>query len=157
LIIISGISKHPLNWLGTGIGAFFSIVIADVWKTTAFVAIILLAGLQAIPNELYSQAQIDGASFSQRFFLISLPLLKPILIVALLFRTIDALRVFDIIYVLTNGGPGGATTSLSIYGYKYFLMGDWGYGSAVSVVLFAIAFGLSIVYVQLSRWSSEII
>jgi multiple sugar transport system permease protein len=156
LIINSGLSNVPLNWLGTEIGAFFSIVIADVWKTTPFVLIIILAGLQAIPDDLYKQAQVDGTTFFHRFYLITLPLLKPVLVVALLFRTIDALRVFDIIYVLTNGGPGGATTSLSIYGYKYFLSGDWGYGSAVSVVLFLIAFGLSIIYVRLGKWGSVV-
>ncbi|MGA1790304.1 MAG: carbohydrate ABC transporter permease [bacterium] len=156
LIIRSGLSNVPLNWLGTEMGAFFSIVIADVWKTTPFVLIIILAGLQAIPDELYKQAQVDGTTFLHRFYLITLPLLKPVLVVALLFRTIDALRVFDIIYVLTNGGPGGATSSLSIYGYKFFLSGDWGYGSAVSVALFLIAFGLSIIYVRLGDWGSVV-
>ena len=157
LILHLRLTRSPINWLGTEIGAFFSIVIADVWKTTAFVVIILLAGLQAIPEELYSQAQVDGANLFQRFYMITLPLLKPVLIVALLFRTIDALRVFDMIYVLTNGGPGGATTSLSIFGYKYFLLGDWGYGCTISVVLFIIAFSLSVVYVKLGRWRYEVI
>ena len=74
------------------------------------------------------------------------------LIVALLFRTIDALRVFDLIYVLTHGGPGGTTTSLSLYSYKYFLAADFGYGSAISMVLFAMAFGLSVAYLKLGRF-----
>ena len=157
LILHLGFSKSPINWLGKEMGAFFSIVVADVWKTTAFVVIILLAGLQAIPDELYSQAQVDGANFFQRFYLVTMPLLKPVLIVALLFRTIDALRVFDIIYVLTNGGPGGATTSLSIYGYKYFLVGDWGYGCTISVLLFIMAFILSVMYVKLGKWRYEVV
>jgi multiple sugar transport system permease protein len=149
-----GIANQPINWLGTSIGAFFSLVIADAWKTTPFVAIILLAGLQIIPDELYRQAKVDRANFLQRFYKITLPLLKPVIIVALLFRTIDALRIFDLIYVLTHGGPGGATTSLSLHAYKYFLIGDFGYGSAVSAMLFVIAFGLSILYVKLGRFST---
>ncbi len=150
------ISDGPINWLGTNVGAFFSLVISDAWKTTPFVAIILLAGLQAIPEELYHQAQVDRANLVQRFTRVTLPLLKGVLLVALLFRTIDALRVFDLIYVLTHGGPGGSTTSLSLYGYKYFLLGDFGYGSSVSVFLFFIAFGLSIIYIKLGRFSEKV-
>ncbi len=147
-----GIATQPVNWLGSDVSAFFSLVLSDVWKTTPFAAIILLAGLSAIPQELYRQAKVDGANFIQRFFRITLPLLKPVLLVTLLFRTIDALRIFDLIYVLTKGGPGGATTSLSLYGYKYFLASDFGYGSAVSVVLFVIAFALSLLYLRLGRF-----
>lgn len=148
-----GISDQPINWLGTETGAFIALIVADAWKTTPFIAIILLTGLSAIPNDLYLQAQIDGAGIFLRFTRITLPLLKPAIVVALIFRTIDALRIFDLIYVLTGGGPGGATTSLSLHGYKYFLLGDFGYGSAVSVVLFVMAFVLSIAYVKFSRFS----
>jgi len=149
-------SAEPVNWLGSEAGAFIALILADTWKTTPFVAIILLAGLSAIPDDLYSQAQVDGARIHQRFVKITLPLLKPTLIVALIFRTIDALRIFDIIYVLTHGGPGGNTTSLSLYGYKYFLLSDFGYGSAVSVVLFLMALTLSIAYMRLGRFGEEI-
>jgi len=152
-----GISTTPINWLGSDVGAFFALVISDTWKTTPFVAIILLAGLQAIPQELYAQAQVDQANLWQRFYKITLPLLKPIIIVALLFRTIDALRIFDLIYVLTGGGPGGATTSVSLYAYKYFLTGDFGYGSCVSTVLFVIAFLLSILYIKIGQFYKSII
>jgi multiple sugar transport system permease protein len=151
-----GIVDAPVNWLGSPPGAFLSLVAADAWKTIPFAAIILLAGLSGIPEELYRQARVDGANTLQRFFRITLPLLRPVLLVALLFRTIDALRIFDVIYVLTGGGPGGATTSLSLYGYEYFLAGDFGYGSAVSVVLFLIAFSLAILYVRLSGYQKEI-
>ncbi len=140
-----------VNWLGSYSGAFFSLVLADVWRTTPFVAIILLAGLQTVPETLYKQAKIDGANIFQRFFKITLPSIKPIIIVALLFRTIDALRVFDIIYVITGGGPGGATNSLSLYSYRYFLLGDFGYGSAISIMLFVFAFLISFAYIKLSR------
>lgn len=151
-----GVVEQPVNWLGSAPGAFFAVVAADAWKTTPFVTVIFLAGLSAIPGELYRQAQVDGANMVQRFFRITLPLLRPVLLVALLFRTIDALRIFDVIYVLTGGGPGGATTSLSLYGYDYFLAGDFGYGSAVSVALFAIAFSLALFYVRLSGYRKEI-
>jgi multiple sugar transport system permease protein len=151
-----GIVDAPVNWLGSPPGAFLSLVAADAWKTIPFAAIILLAGLSGIPEELYRQARVDGANTLQRFFRITLPLLRPVLLVALLFRTIDVLRIFDVIYVLTGGGPGGATTSLSLYGYEYFLAGDFGYGSAVSVVLFLIAFSLAILYVRLSGYQKEI-
>jgi multiple sugar transport system permease protein len=116
------------------------------------VAIILLAGLQSIPPDLYAQGRIDGADRRQRFVKITMPLLKPFLVIALLFRNIDSLRIFDLVYVLTHGGPGGATTSISLYAYKYYIAGDFGYASAVSVVLFAVAFGLALVYVRLSRF-----
>lgn len=151
-----GLASEPLNWLGTSTGAFFALVVADLWKTAPFVAIILLAGLQAIPQELYRQADIDGAHFGQRFTRITLPLLKPVFIVAMLFRTIDTLRIFDLVFVLTHGGPGGTTTSLSMYSYNYFATGDFGYGSAVSVALFAVAFTLAIVYVKLGRFAQEV-
>jgi multiple sugar transport system permease protein len=152
----SGISSEPINWLGTETGAFMAIVLADVWKTTPFVAIILLTGLAAIPEDLYLQAQVDGAHLFQRFTRITLPLIRPALAVAVIFRTIDALRVFDLIYVLTGGGPGGATTSLSLHGYKYFLLGDFGYGSAVSVVLFLTALALSTGFIRISRFGGVI-
>ncbi len=152
----TGLSSEPINWLGSNFGAFFSIVIADAWKTTPFVTIILVAGLQAVPDNLHRQANIDGANFVQRFLRITLPILKPVMTVALLFRTIDALRIFDMIYVLTGGGPGGATTSLSLYGYNQYLIGDFGYGSAVSVVLFLIALILAIVYIKSARFQEGI-
>ncbi|KPJ52171.1 ABC transporter permease [candidate division TA06 bacterium DG_24] len=151
-----GLSDEPINWLGSSAGAFASVVLSDAWKTTPFIAIILLAGLSVIPSELYRQAKVDGANFLYRFYRITVPLLKPTIIVALLFRTIDALRIFDLIYVLTHGGPGGATTSLSLYGYRYFLVGDFGYGSSISVTLFVIALVLALIYVRLSRWSTEL-
>jgi len=152
LALKTGLLNQPINWLGSSDGAFFAIVISDVWKTTPFIAIILLAGLSNIPRILYSQAMIDGAGSWQRFYRITLPLLKPVIIVALLFRTIDAIRIFDLIYVLTGGGPGGSTTSLSLYAFKHYLSGDFGYGSAISIVIFLTAGMLSILYIKLGRF-----
>jgi multiple sugar transport system permease protein len=155
IITSLGITDQPVNFLGTKLAAFAAVVIADTWKTTPFVAIIVLAGLQTIPGSLYEQARIDGASAVRAFFKITVPLLKQVLIVSLLFRTIDAIRVFDIIYVLTGGGPGGATTSVSHYAYKYFLSGDFGFGSAASVVIFLAAFILSIIYIKAGKFTEE--
>ena len=128
-----------INWLGTDLGAFLALVVADAWRTTPFVALIVLAGLQSIPKEIYDQAKVDGAGTFRTFLFITLPLLKPFILVALVFRTVDALRVFDIVFVLTEGGPGGSTTPLSLYAYKLYVMGDFGYGSAVSTVMFLIS------------------
>ena len=155
LLAKTGLSDAPVNWLGTDFGAFAAVVAADVWKTAPFVAIIVLAGLQAVSRDLKLQAKIDRANFVQVFFLVTLPLLKPVLVVALLFRTIDSLRIFDVIYVLTHGGPGGATTSVSLYAYKYFLGGDFGYGSAASVALFLVSFAMSCLYVKFSGFSES--
>lgn len=155
-LICAKLGFPAVNWLGSNAGAFFALVAVDVWKTAPFVTIILLAGLQAIPEELNRQAQIDRANSMQRLFKITLPILKPVILVALLFRTIDTLRIFDVIYVLTHGGPGGSTTSLSLYAYKYFLAGDFGYASAISVVLFAVALILSVFYVRMSRFNETL-
>ncbi len=133
-----------INWLGTEVGAFLSVVIADVWRTVPFVALIILAGLQSIPDEIYDQSKIDGAGPLSRFFFITLPMIDAFILTALIFRTVDALRVFDIVFVLTGGGPSGSTTPLTLYAYKYYLSGDFGYGSAVSVILFLLTLLISL-------------
>jgi len=156
LLLALHLSPAPVNWLGTEMSAFFALVLADVWKTTPFAAIILLAGLAAIPGDLYRQAKVDRATVIQQFFKITLPLLKPVLIVTFLFRIIDAIRIFDIIFVLTGGGPGGATLSLSLFGYRFFSSGDFGYGSTVSVLLFIMAFVLAMSLIRLGRMGQVI-
>ena len=145
-----------VNWLGTDLGAFAAVVIADVWKTTPFAAIILLAGLAAIDEDLYRQTQVDRANFVQRFLKVTLPLLKPVLVVTLLFRTVDALRVFDVIFVLTGGGPGGSTNAVSLFAYTYYAAGDFGYGATVSVLLFVVALGFSLAYIKMARFGEEV-
>ena len=152
IILQLGISDQPVSWLGSSIGAFSAVVVSDVWKTTPFMAIILLTGLSAINRDLYKQAKIDGTNFIQRFFKITLPLIKPVIVVALLFRSIDAIRIFDLIYVLTGGGPGGSTSSLSIYAFNYYVSGDFGYGSAVSVIVFLAAAFLSVLYIKFGKF-----
>jgi len=155
ILLKSGLTCTPINFLGTKLSSFVSIVIADIWKTTPFVSLIILAGLQTIPESIYDQAKVDGAGIFKRFFYITLPLLKGAITVALLFRTIDAVRIFDLIYILTGGGPGGSTTSLSLYGYKFFLAGDFGYGSTVSCILFVISLIFSIFYVKSIGFKKE--
>jgi multiple sugar transport system permease protein len=130
--------------------ALMSIMVADIWKTSSFAALIILAGLQVIPRELYEAASIDGATAWQKFRHITLPLVKPALLLALLFRTIDALKVFDLVFVMTQGGPADTTNVLQFYGYKKsFAEGMIGYGSAIAVVVFLLSLLLSIVYIRL--------
>jgi multiple sugar transport system permease protein len=130
-------------------GALAAIVIADIWKTSSFAGLLLLAGLQMIPDDLHEAARVDGASAWQRFRYVTLPLLRPALLVAILFRTLDALRVFDLVYVLTYGGPGDATNMLQFHGYRT-LMGEssLGAGSAIATVVFLLALMLSAAYVR---------
>ena len=155
LLMRFGVLREPANWLGSEGTAFAALVAADAWKTTPFAAIILLAGLSSIPEDLYRQAVVDRAGLMQRFTRITLPLLKPVLVVTILFRSVEALRIFDVVYVLTGGGPGGSTSSLSLLGYRYFSSGDFGYGSAISVVLFLAALVLSVAYVRVGGFSGE--
>jgi len=143
-------------WLADPTLSFAAIVVADVWKTSSFAGLLILAGLQTIPEELYEAARIDGAGPWQRFVRITLPLLRPALLLALLFRTMDSFRVFDLVFVMTQGGPADATNMLQFYGYKkMFTEGFLGYGSAISVLVFAVSLAVAVGYVRLigSRFS----
>lgn len=134
-----GRSTDMLLQSGKALGA---IILADVWKTTPYMALLLLAGLQTIPHSLYESSSLEGANRWHQFRYITLPLLKSSIFVALLFRTLDAFRVFDLIYVLTGGGPGGKTESISIYAYKVmFTQTRFGYGAAI-VLIMALAVGI---------------
>ncbi|HHL40847.1 MAG TPA: sugar ABC transporter permease [Deltaproteobacteria bacterium] len=136
-------------WLADPASALAAVMIADIWKTSSFAALIILAGLQAIDDDLYRAAALDGAGPWRRFRLITLPLLRPALLVALLFRTIDAFRVFDLVFVMTQGGPADSTSVLQFYGYKQlFAYGDMGYGSAVSTFIFVVILLVSLFYVR---------
>ncbi len=122
---------------------------ADVWKTSSFAGLLILAGLQMIPDELYEAARIDGATSWQQFRKITLPLIKPALLIALLFRTMDAFRVFDLVFVMTQGGPADSTNVLQFYGYKkIFAEGLMGYGSTISVLVFVITFIIAMMYIR---------
>jgi len=148
-----GLMGEPIVWLGPRL-AMTSVILADVWKTTPFVAIILLAGLKSIPNQYYEAAALDGAGRWAVFRSITLPLLKPFIAIAVLFRTMDAFRIFDLIWVLTGGAS--RTETLSIYIYRVlFRYGDLGYGSTMTVALFAIVFVLSLGLIRFMRISGE--
>lgn len=139
-----------INWLGAPGYALHAAILVDVWKTTPFVALLVLAGLQGIPEDLYKAARVDGASTWRQFRAITVPLLRPALLLAVLFRSLDAFRVFDAIYVLTEGGPANTTETLSIYAYKTLMRsGDFGYGSALSVATFLCVVLLATVWL---RW-----
>ena len=134
-------------WLADPFFAFLAVVVADVWKTSSFAALLILAGMQTIPEELYEAAQIDGANAWRRFTGITLPLIRPALLIALLFRTMDAFRVFDLVYVMTQGGPADSTNVLQYYGYKkMFAEGLMGYGSTLSMLAFLITLIIAMFY-----------
>ena len=142
-----------IKWLGSPFWALHAAIFMDVWKTTPFVTVLLMAGLQVIPRELYQAAKVDGAGNWAVFRKITLPLLKPVILIALIFRTLDAFRVFDAVYVLTGGGPANTTETLSIYAYKVlFQTLQFGYGSTLSVIVFLCTGFMSIFYMRvLSR------
>jgi multiple sugar transport system permease protein len=146
----TGIIESMSSLLTTGSGAMFAVMFADVWKTTPYMALLLLAGLQTIPNSLYEAASIDGASKWRQFVTITLPLLKSSILVALLFRTLDAFRVFDLIYVLTGGGPANSTETISILAYKVlFSQTNFGEGSALAVIVFICVAIISAIYIKI--------
>ncbi|ASC69802.1 molybdenum ABC transporter permease subunit [Halomicronema hongdechloris C2206] len=134
-----GILQEPISWLGDPVWAMVAVIAADVWKTTSFVAILLLAGLQSIPQDLYEAHAIDGASPWQSFRQITLPLIMPQILIAMLFRFALAFGIFDLVLVMTGGGPGGATEMVSLYIYDTVMRYlDFGYGAALVVVTFLI-------------------
>jgi multiple sugar transport system permease protein len=140
----------PPTWFADAVAAWIPLVLADVWKTTPFVALLLLAGVQNIDKSLYEAAEIDGAGPWRQFVEITLPLLKPALLVTLLFRALDAFRVFDVIYVMTGGGPGTATEPIALYAFSTLLQHlRFGYGSALSVLIFLVAFGFALASIRL--------
>jgi multiple sugar transport system permease protein len=148
--ILNYILGARINWLGSPFWAMNAAIFMDVWKTTPFAAILLLAGLQVIPADLYRAAKVDGAGSWATFRKITLPLLKPAILVVLIFRTLDAFRVFDAVYVLTGGGPANTTETLSIYAYKVlFQTLQFGYGSSLSVIVFLCVGSISVVYIKL--------
>jgi multiple sugar transport system permease protein len=149
ILLALGALERPIVWFIDATTAWVPVILADVWKTTPFVALLLLAGLQNIDKSLYEAAEVDGARAWWRLWHITIPLLKPTILVALIFRTLDAFRVFDLVYALTGGGPGTATEPIALYTHNTILQNlRFGYGSALSVVIFVITFGLALVYIR---------
>lgn len=145
-----GIIDTYQSWLGTPTSAMNMIVIADVWKNTSIVAFFVLAGLAVIPTEINEAAAVDGASSLRRFFSITLPLLRPVIMVVLVLRTIEAFKVFDIVYVMTRGGPAGGTTTIAVYAYQTaFSNQNFGYGSAIALLIVLVVLILALAYIRM--------
>jgi multiple sugar transport system permease protein len=148
----AGLVSGPVAWLGEPATAMAAMVTAEVWKTTPFVALIVLAGLSGIPEELIEAARVDGLSAWQRFRHVVLPLLVPSIVVAVAFRAVQAYGAFDIVYVMTGGGPGGSTETVSLYAFQsYFRYLDFGYGSAIATQAVLLAGLLAFLVVRLAR------
>jgi ABC-type sugar transport system permease subunit len=141
---------HPLNWLGSGQLATVLIYILAIWKANSLVALLVLAGLQAIPDEVYEAARVDGASPWQALWQITLPLLRATLVVTLILRTIESLQAFDLISAFTNGAPGNATQNLGLYIYVQIQQfGDFPYGSNIATVLMIVSLAFIILYLRI--------
>jgi multiple sugar transport system permease protein len=152
LLVKTHLVAQPVNFLGSTTLALPTLMVADIWKTTPFMALLLLAGLQTISPSLAEAARIDGASAWRYFWRVRLPLLMPALLVAALLRALDAFRVFDLPYVVTGGGPASSTQTMSTYAYNILFSGlEIGYGSAIATAMFitevliAVLFGVFII------------
>jgi multiple sugar transport system permease protein len=145
--LVNSVLGTDIVWLGESPHAMIVMIVADVWKTAPFMALLLLAGLQVIPGEIYEAAKVDGATIWQRFTKITFPLLMPALLVALIFRTLDALRIFDLPFVLTKGTHG--TNTLSLEAYQTFTANNIiGLGAALAVLTFLIVMAVSFLYIR---------
>lgn len=146
---LSRVGLPPVQWIASPKVALISVILTDVWQNSSFAILIFLATLQVLPDDLYEAAGIDGASSVQSFWYLTLPLLKRAMLIVLVIRTLFAFRIFDTVYVLTDGGPADATLSLSIYvqrvAFRYF---DLGYSSAISWVMLILCVALSYVYIR---------
>ena len=141
--------SEPTMWLLSPNWAFTAICLTIIWKTSSFMALILLAGLQMIPKSLYEAAEVDGASTLQQFWQITIPMLMPSIIVALIFRTITALQTFDIPYTMTKGGPGNSTETLAMLIHKTTIdYLDVGYGSTLAVCMFVMSMAITALYLR---------
>jgi multiple sugar transport system permease protein len=153
--LLARVGIAPLNWLSDPTLATIAICIAIIWKASSFMALMLLAGLQTIPKSLYEAAEVDGASKWQQFVEITLPMLRPAIFVALIFRTITAIQTFDIPFAMTGGGPGDSTETLAMYIHKTTLdFLDFGYGSALAALMFVFSMVATSGYLRYTRRSA---
>lgn len=154
MLLALGLIAEPVAWLASSDTALLSIILVDVWKTTPFMALLLLAGLQMLPKECFESARVDGVHPLKVFFHITLPLLKPTLMVAIIFRLLDALRMFDLVYVMS--GNSRDTMSMSVYARQQLIdFGDLGFGSAAATMIFAIIALFTVVYLTVARVGRE--
>jgi ABC-type sugar transport system permease subunit len=146
------VGLQPVNWLTRETPAFFAICLAIIWKTSSFAALVLLAGLQTIPKSLYEAAEVDGAPKWRQFVEITLPMLMPAIVVALIFRTITAIQTFDIPKAMTDGGPGKSNETLAMYIHTTTIDAlDFGYGSTLAVIMFIFSAILTSFYLRHTR------
>jgi len=154
--VLSFLGVDPINWFGSMQGAVVSVLIIDTWGNLPFVALILLGGLQALPTEPYEAARVDGAGPAAILRYVTLPLLSPFIVLAVLFRAMDSLRIFDVIYATTQGGPNDATTNLQIMAYQYsFQWYQMGKGMAQAIVLLLLVVIVSYLLMRLWNRASE--
>lgn len=145
-----GLIDAPIAWTASADTAMIAVLIVDVWKTTPFMALLILAGLQMIPRDMYEAAKLDGIHPVRVFFKVTLPLLRPAIMVAVIFRMLDALRIFDLIYLLTP--QSDATVTMSVLSYREIQQfGDYGEGSAMSTLLFLIITVFVLLYIRLGK------
>lgn len=149
ILLRTGVLSSSIAWLGQQDTAMAAMIVAEIWKTTPFVGLILLAGLQGIPDHVIEAGRVDGLSRWRILRHITIPLLMPFILAALAFRLIQAYSAFDIVYIMTGGGPGGSTETVSLYAYQnYFRYLDFGYASAIAIQ----AMGLAAVLILGARW-----
>ncbi len=150
LVTLTGLA--PFKWTYSSATAIYALAVVDIWQWTPLIMLIALAGLASLPQEPYEAARIDGATALQSFWHITLPLLRPAIVVAILFRAIDAIKTFDIIFIMTQGGPANSTETINILlfnqAFSYFNMG---YASSMAVALFAVVMGASLILIKLRR------
>ena len=150
LLMALGLIKHYVPWLTLTNMAMNLVIVADVWHTMPFVALVLQAALATLPEDLDEAAAVDGANALQRFWLIRVPLLRPAILVALIVRTVDAFRVFDIVYIITAGGPAYKTLTITYLTYlNSFTFGKQGTGAALSFLISAVTIVMALVYIRL--------
>lgn len=150
IMLGAGLIDKPIAWTASTDTAMIAVLIVDVWKTTPFMALLILAGLQMIPRDMYEAARVDGIHPVRVFFRVTLPLLKPAILVAVIFRALDALRIFDLIYLLTPQSK--ATVTMSVLSYRELQQfGDYGEGSAMSTLLFVIITLFVLLYIRIGR------
>ncbi|MGD1815786.1 MAG: carbohydrate ABC transporter permease [Pleomorphochaeta sp.] len=147
-----GFIENYIPWLSQDLTSRFILILADIWKTSPYVSLLVLAGLQNIPESLNDAAAIDGAGAIRKYFFITLPQLKPVLATAVLFRLISALKIYTVIAALTNGGPGFATESLTMYTMRtFFSAGNYGYGACLSTFTLIITCIISLLFMDIIR------
>jgi len=154
VLLALGLIEEPVAWIASPDTALIAVILVDVWKTTPFMALLLLAGLQMLPHECYESARVDGVHPLTVFFKVTLPLLKPALMVAVIFRCLDALRMFDLVYVMT--GNNQDTMMMSVYARQQLVdFQDVGYGSAASTMVFLIIALFTVIYLTLGKVGRE--